>query len=92
MSTGRKVFWSLVGIYVVGLIALVLIFGFGHRNNAFQIQNEFKLTDWTHWGVLSINRAVVYLFLASILTIATTLYREMGMNYWLEQASARSTG
>ena len=25
-------------------------------------------------------------------TIATTLYREMGMNYWLEHASARSTG
>ncbi len=74
MSTGKKVFWSLVGIYVVGLIALVLIFGFGHRNNAFQIQNEFKLTDWTHWGVLSINRAVVYLFLASILTIVTTLW------------------
>ncbi len=71
MSTGRKIlFWTL-GFYVFGLILLAVIFGIsGHKNNEFQIQNEFKLTNWVNLGVLSINRAVLYLFLA---TIATTL-------------------
>jgi F-type H+-transporting ATPase subunit a len=66
--------WTLVAIYAIGLIALVAIFGFGHRNNEFQIQNEFKLINWVHLGVFSINRAVVYLFLAAILTIGTMLW------------------
>ena len=39
-----------------------------HKNNAFQIQNEFKLNNWVHLGVFSINRAVLYLFIASVLT------------------------
>ena len=66
--------WTLVAIYAIGLTALVAIFGFGHRNNEFQIQNEFKLINWVHLGVFSINRAVVYLFLAAILTIGTMLW------------------
>jgi F-type H+-transporting ATPase subunit a len=66
--------WTLVAIYAIGLIALIAIFGFGHRNNEFQIQNEFRLTNWVHLGVFSINRAVVYLFLAAILTIGTMLW------------------
>ena len=74
MSTGRKTFWTLVGVYLVGLIGLVLIFGFGHKNNEFQIQNEFKLTNWVHLGVFSINRAVLYLLLASILTVVTMVW------------------
>ncbi|HEV3128189.1 MAG TPA: F0F1 ATP synthase subunit A [Solirubrobacteraceae bacterium] len=66
--------WTLVGIYAIGLIALIAIFGFGHRNNAFQIQNEFQLVDWVHLGIFSINRAVLYLILAAILTIGTMLW------------------
>src|SRR5437763_1914283 len=42
MSTGKKVFWSLIGVYGFGVIALIVIFGFGHKNNEFQIQNEFN--------------------------------------------------
>ncbi len=43
-----------------------MIFGFSHKNNEFQIQNEFKLINWVNLGVFSINRAVLYLFLAAI--------------------------
>ena len=53
---------------------LVLIFGFGHKNDSFQIQNEFKLINWVHLGVFSINRAVLYLFISSILTIVSVLW------------------
>jgi F-type H+-transporting ATPase subunit a len=77
MSSTRKVIWGLVGIYAAGLIVLIGALGFGHRNNSFQIQNEFKLINWVHLGVFSVNRAVVYLFLAAVLTVGTM--------YWISR-------
>jgi F-type H+-transporting ATPase subunit a len=74
MSTTRKVLYGILGFYVVGIVALIIIFGFGHKNDVFQIQNEFKLTNWVHLGVFSINRAVVYLFIATLLTIFTMIW------------------
>jgi F-type H+-transporting ATPase subunit a len=73
MSQTRKILWSLVGVYVLGLIALVLIFGFGHKSG-FQIQNEFKLINWVHLGIFSINRAVVYLIIAAVMTVVTMVW------------------
>jgi F-type H+-transporting ATPase subunit a len=70
----KQILWLLVGIWLGGTIILIAALGFGHRNNGFQIQNEFKLINWTHWGIFSINRAVVYLFLATILTTVTMLW------------------
>jgi F-type H+-transporting ATPase subunit a len=72
--TTKQILWLLTGIWLGGTIILVAALGFGHRNNSFQIQNEFKLINWTHWGIFSINRAVVYLFLATILTTVTMLW------------------
>jgi F-type H+-transporting ATPase subunit a len=74
MSKTRKLMFGIGGFYVFGIVLLVVIFGFGHKNNVFQIQNEFKLDNWVQLGVFSINRAVVYLFLAAIATIGTMLY------------------
>jgi F-type H+-transporting ATPase subunit a len=74
MSKTRKLLLSVGGIWIGGAILLVIIFGFGHKNNAFQIQNEFQLINWVHLGVFSINRAVVYLFISSILTIVGMLW------------------
>jgi F-type H+-transporting ATPase subunit a len=75
MSTTRKIVWGVFGFYVVGLILLILIFGIStHMNHEFQPQNEFKLVDWVSLGVFSINRAVLYLFIASLLTIFTMVY------------------
>ena len=75
MSTTRKVIWGVFGFYLAGLILLVLIFGIStHTNNSFLPQNEFKLINWVHLGVFSINRAVVYLFIATLLTIFTMLW------------------
>jgi F-type H+-transporting ATPase subunit a len=70
----KQILWLLVGVWLGGTIILIAALGFGHRNNSFQIQNEFKLINWTHWGIFSINRAVVYLFLAAILTTGTMLW------------------
>jgi F-type H+-transporting ATPase subunit a len=74
VSNTRKILLWLGGIYVVGLLLLLIVFGIGHRNNSFQIQNEFKLINWVNLGLFSINRAVLYLFLAAILTIGTMLF------------------
>ncbi len=74
MSNTRKILYGVGAFYVVGIVLLVIIFGFGHKNTVFQIQNEFKLINWVNLGVFSINRAVVYLFIATILTVGTMLW------------------
>jgi F-type H+-transporting ATPase subunit a len=77
MSTKAKVFIGL-GAYLGVAILLLLIFGNAGKNEAFKPQNEFKLDPWISIhlaGVdLSINKAVLYLFLASALTIATMVW------------------
>jgi F-type H+-transporting ATPase subunit a len=74
-TSTRKLTWGIVGFYVAMLVLIAVITGVsGHKNNEFQIQNEFKLINWIHAGVLSINRAVVYLLIASILTTVSMLW------------------
>ena len=77
LSTKAKVFIG-VGAYLGVAILMFLIFGDGGKNEHFQPQNEFKLEPWITIKIggvdLSINKAVVYLLLASGLTIATMLW------------------
>jgi F-type H+-transporting ATPase subunit a len=74
LSTKRKLLIAF-GVYLAGLVALVAIYGFkGTRNTAFEPQNEFKLDNWINLGIFSINKAVLYLFLAAILTCVTMIY------------------
>jgi F-type H+-transporting ATPase subunit a len=74
VTTKTKVFVGL-GAYFGLAILLLLIFGSGGKNEAFEPQNEFKLEAWIPIEIagidLSINKAVLYLALASILTIGT---------------------
>jgi F-type H+-transporting ATPase subunit a len=74
MRTRTKVLIG-VGAYIVVLILLAVIFGSAGKNDEFQPQNEFKLDAWVPikvFGIdLSINRAVLYLFLGTVLTIVT---------------------
>ena len=67
-----------LGAWLIPLILLLLIFGNDGKNDEFKPQDEFKLHDWIpiHLGPLnlSINRAVLYLFLASALTIWVMVY------------------
>jgi F-type H+-transporting ATPase subunit a len=74
MSTKRKLA-IIGGIYLAGLIALLVIYGTsGTRNTAFEPQNEFKLDTWVNLGVFSINKAVLYLVLTATLTSASMIY------------------
>jgi F-type H+-transporting ATPase subunit a len=77
LSTKAKVFIGL-GVYLGIAILMVLIFGSSGKNEAFQPQNEFKLEPWASIHVagidMSINKAVLYLVLASALTIGTMVW------------------
>jgi len=75
MSTRAKVFLGL-GIYVALIVATALIFGWSRNdNNEYQPQNEFKLDTWINLpGPFDINKAVVYVVIASVLTVLTMVY------------------
>jgi F-type H+-transporting ATPase subunit a len=76
--TRRVVFTVGAGLLLAVTVALFAIFGSEGQNTSFQPQNEFKLDNWIpiHIGSLdmSINKAVLYLFLATALTVWTLVY------------------
>jgi F-type H+-transporting ATPase subunit a len=77
MSRRAKILLG-VSLYFGIVILLGVIFGGGTKNDAFKPQNEFFLDPWislTIGGVdMSINKAVLYLALASGLTIFVMTY------------------
>jgi F-type H+-transporting ATPase subunit a len=76
MSKKRKLLLGIGGGYLVALIGFVVIFGFTRRDNdEFKPQDEFKLDAWIDLpGPLDFNKAVMYLLIATLLTIFTLLY------------------
>jgi len=73
-SNTKRTLLILGGIWLAGIIVLFVVFGSGGRNHAYQPQNEFKLDNWISLGIFSINKAVLYLFLAAIATCTTMIY------------------
>jgi F-type H+-transporting ATPase subunit a len=77
MRTKSKVLLA-GGIWLGIVVLLFVIFGSNGKNEDFKPQDEFKLHPWIsiHLGPidLSINRAVLYLLLASGLTIGTLVW------------------
>ena len=77
LSTGKQVGLAL-GAWFAGFIAFLLIFGSSGKNDEFKPQEEFRLHDWIPLKIggidFSVNRAVLYLVLASGLTIFTMTY------------------
>jgi F-type H+-transporting ATPase subunit a len=77
LGTGKKV---ALGFGVIVLIAIILAAAFGSagKNDAYQPQDEFKLDPWISIKLggldLSINKAVLYLFLAAAFTTITMVW------------------
>jgi F-type H+-transporting ATPase subunit a len=67
-----------IGVFLALFIGLFAIFGSEGQNHEYQPQNEFKLDPWIsiHIGSLdmSINKAVLYIFLATALTVWAMVY------------------
>jgi F-type H+-transporting ATPase subunit a len=76
MSSRRKILFGVFGFYLLSLVLIVVIFGFTRRDNEeFQPQNEFKLDTWVNLpGPFDINKAVMYLVIAAILTCVTMIW------------------
>jgi F-type H+-transporting ATPase subunit a len=77
VSTKAKVLIGLAGYFGITIL-LLLIAGDQGKNEAFQPQNEFKLEPWIELQIggidFSFNKAVLYLVLASALTIVAMVW------------------
>ena len=76
MSQRRKIGWSILGVYILGMILIVALFPPSRQDNeAFSPQNEFKLDPWFSLpGPFDLNKGVLYLFIATALTLGIMLY------------------
>ena len=74
MTTKRKVAIGF-GIYLAVTIGIIAAVGWkGTKSPGYKPQDEFKLHTWVNLGIFSINKAVMYLFIAAVLTCATMIY------------------
>ena len=75
---GKKIGLSVAGLWFAGLVFFIGVFGFkSHKNiaitrliNPFAPTDEFKLDTWFKLGPIDINKGVLYVLLAGIITIA----------------------
>src|SRR3954471_19031203 len=77
LGTGKKV--ALGAILLLVIVAILgAAFGSAGKNDAYQPQNEFKLDPWIPIKLggldLSINKAVLYLFLAAVFTTTMMIW------------------
>jgi F-type H+-transporting ATPase subunit a len=77
LKTWQKV--ALIATIWLGItLILYVAFGSAGKNSAYQPQNEFKLDPWVTIKIggldLSINKAVLYLFLAAVFTCTVMIY------------------
>jgi F-type H+-transporting ATPase subunit a len=77
MKTRTKILLGAGGVLLL-LVVLGVAFGSNGMNNNYKPQNEFKLDPWISLKLgsldLSINKAVLYLFLAAAATVVSMLY------------------
>jgi F-type H+-transporting ATPase subunit a len=75
MTARNKLLLGIFGFYFATIVLALVIFGFTRRDNEeFLPQNEFKLDTWVELGPLDINKAVLYLVIAAVLTCVTMIY------------------
>jgi F-type H+-transporting ATPase subunit a len=76
MSTKRKLVLGIGLVYVVGLVAFVVGFGIhGHKNENFKVIDSFHLETWFKIaGPLQFDKGVLYVLLATIITLGIMVY------------------
>ena len=74
--TRKQILIAIAGGYFVAIAGIVAVFGFTRRDNEeFQPQNEFRLDTWIDLpGPMDINKAVMYLVIAAVLTVTTMVF------------------
>jgi F-type H+-transporting ATPase subunit a len=75
MSTGKRIGLTVAGIYLFLIVLTIGIYGWSRLDNEeFKPQNEFKLDTWIELGPFDFTKAVLYLIIASALTVGTMVY------------------
>jgi F-type H+-transporting ATPase subunit a len=75
MSTGKRIALIVGGIYLFLIVLTIGIYGWSRLDNdEFKPQNEFKLDAWIELGPFDFTKAVLYLLIASALTVGTMVY------------------
>ncbi|WP_028062650.1 F0F1 ATP synthase subunit A [Solirubrobacter soli] len=75
MTKTRKILLGAFGVYLLLTVLTLVLLGSEGKNEEFKPQNEFNLDTWINLpGSLDINKAVLYLFLAGILTCVSMVY------------------
>jgi F-type H+-transporting ATPase subunit a len=75
MTKRTRILLTAGGIYLLLLILAAIFIGSSGKNEEFKPQNEFKLDTWVNLpGPFDINKGVLYLVLAAVLTIWTMFY------------------
>src|SRR4051794_25757551 len=75
MSKTRKIVFGVLGGYLLLTVLVFIIFGAEGKNDTFRPQDEFNLDTWINLpGSLDINKAVLSLFLAGVLTCFSMVY------------------
>ena len=80
MSQRRKVLYSLLGVWIGGIVLFIILFGFkSHKSpdvlsGVFSPTNEFKLDTWFKLGPVAFNKGVLYLLLTVAITIGVMTY------------------
>jgi F-type H+-transporting ATPase subunit a len=80
MSQGRKVLYSVLGVWLGGIVLFVILFGVtAHKapavaDSVFSPTDEFKLDSWFKLGPIAFNKGVLYLLITAGITIGVMLY------------------
>ena len=76
MSLRRKITFGILGVYISGFVLIVATLGATRNDNEeFSPQNEFKLDPWLALpGPFDLNKGVLYLLIATTLTIGVMTY------------------
>jgi F-type H+-transporting ATPase subunit a len=80
LSTGRKIAYSVVGVWLGGIILFAILFGVtAHKapsvaNGVFSPTDEFKLDTWFKLGPIDFNKGVLYLLITAGITIGVMVY------------------
>jgi F-type H+-transporting ATPase subunit a len=70
MSKARKVLLAVALVYVIGFVVFGVVYGIkGHKNEAFNVIDSFHLLTWFSVGPIAFNKGVLYLLMATALTI-----------------------
>jgi F-type H+-transporting ATPase subunit a len=80
MSTGKKIGYSVLAVWLGGIVLFVILFGAtAHKapsiaNNVFSPTDEFKLDTWFKLGPIDFNKGVLYLLMSAGITLGVMLY------------------